>query len=92
MAASGRVERAERTIFQLLLQEITVVLEVPKKDLRFAWLFLTNILISGIIHVYVRLQIRFYKAYHEPFFTVRITNFYWPIFNQSSIPMLLENL
>ena len=39
MAASGRVERAERTIFQLLLQEITVVLEVPKKDLRFACLF-----------------------------------------------------
>ena len=30
MAASVRIERVERIIFQLLLQQITVVLEVPK--------------------------------------------------------------
>ena len=34
MAACGRKEQAERTIFQLLLQQITVVF-----DLIFAWLF-----------------------------------------------------
>ena len=30
MGASGSKEQAERTIFQLLLQQIAVVLEVPK--------------------------------------------------------------
>ena len=30
MAASGRIERAERTMFQLLLQQMSVILEKPK--------------------------------------------------------------
>ena len=30
MAALGRIERAERSLFQLLLQQITVILEVPE--------------------------------------------------------------
>ena len=34
MAASGRLEQAERTMFQLLLQQITVVLEVPKIEFK----------------------------------------------------------
>ena len=32
MATSGGKEQAERTIFHLLLQQITVVLGVPKND------------------------------------------------------------
>ena len=75
MAASGRKEQAERTIFQLLLQQIAVVLEVPK--IRFSiclTFFLTKILTSAIFPVCVKLQIWLYKAYHEPFFIVRIKN------------------
>ena len=30
MAAVGRIERIESSLFQLLLQQITVILEVPK--------------------------------------------------------------
>ena len=45
----------------------------------------TKILISGIFHVYVKLQVRLYKDYHEPFFIVRIKTFYEPIFNQCSL-------
>ena len=76
MAASGRVERAKRTMFQLLLQQITEVLEVPKIDLNLPDFFLTKILISGIFDVCAKLQIRLYKAYHEPFFIVRVKHFH----------------
>ena len=34
MVASGRLEQTERTMFQLLLQQITVVLEVPKIEFK----------------------------------------------------------
>ena len=39
MAASDRIERAERTMFQLLLQQIMVVLEVPKIGFKICLIF-----------------------------------------------------
>ena len=64
MATSGRIERADRTMFQ-----VTVVLEVPKIGFKICLTyFFTEILISGIFHVYVKLQVRLHKAYHEAFF------------------------
>ena len=72
MAASGRIEQTERTIFQLLLQQITVVLEVPKIGFKicltfFLTFFLTKILIYEICHVYVKLQVWLYKSITNPF-------------------------
>ena len=52
MADSGRIEQAERAKFQLLLQQITVVLEVSKIGFKICLTyFIKKILISGIFHV-----------------------------------------
>ena len=53
-------------MFQLLLQFVTVVLEVPNIGFKIRLtLFLPRIFV--IFHVYVKLQVRLYKAWHEPF-------------------------
>ena len=79
MAASDMIELAERTMFQPFLQHIAIVLEVPKIGFKVRLpFFLTKILMSGIDHVYVKLQVRLYKTYHESFFIVRIkTNIFF---------------
>ena len=53
-----------------------VVLEVPKIGFKIRLKWDTKIPISGIFHVCVKLQVRFYKAYEKLFFIVRIKKNY----------------
>ena len=84
MAISCRIERTERTIFQLLLLQMKVVFEVPKIGFKICLTFLLQT--SGIFPVYVKLQVWLYKAYGEPFFIVRIKIFINPF--STNAPLL----
>ena len=87
MAAYGRIEQAERTMFQLLLQQIAVVLEVPKIGFKICLTFFLKDSNFWYFLCFVKLQVRLYKAYHEPLFIVRIKDFF-----QCSTHMLPENI
>ena len=77
MVASRRVERAERTMFHLFMQQITVVLEVPKIGFKIRLTFFykySNFWYFSCICEVASNVVQ--KAYYELFFKFTIKKIY----------------